>query len=561
MIENKKLRIGSSIYFLFYLVITIILTYPLILHLPDGVLGHDALYASWLFAWGAHQIFHDPMHLFDTNLYYPDKNTLANGEHMLGYLTLTIPLFLIFKNCLLVHNILLILTMAATAWTSYLLAAKLTGSDKAGWIAGLIFGFCPFKFAHIFHIELAASFLFPLAFLGLFQLFKKPGWKPWVLMTVSFIGQGLMSWYYGIYLTLGLIFFGLSTFTTGRFRFNKLYITYLLLTLFLSTIVFGSICIPYFKATQTMNFISSEQYMQFRSADLKSFLIAPAINRIYGNLITRPPGKFAIASLFPGITCLVLVLIGIWSLFKKKSGFQEIIPWFILFFAGFVLSLGPVLSLNGKDTGIKLPYFWLAKVPGFSGFRVPERVSVLTMLALSVLAAYGADILFHRLKPKTTNILAILISIIILMEYFSVPIPYNRIPVGNNIPLVYKWLEEQKGDFAIIEYPFDSPELNNNILINDNILYNYYSTYHWKKIVNSTGFHSKLYESILKKKWDFPDQQQVDLLRQNGVRYIIIHRKYLTPQQDELINKRLSNLQLVNVFIKGDSDVVELVNR
>ena len=103
--------------FVGYAVLTIILTFPLCLNLPDAVPGHDTLYTAWLLAWGAHQVCIDPVHIFDTNIYFPDKNTLAYGEHLLGFLPFTFPLFLIFQNALLVHNVLLLFMMAATAWT------------------------------------------------------------------------------------------------------------------------------------------------------------------------------------------------------------------------------------------------------------------------------------------------------------------------------------------------------------------------------------------------------------------------------------------------------------
>jgi len=108
-----------------YVALTIILTFPLIVHLSDAVAGHDTLYTAWLLAWGAHQFRESPAHIFDTNIYYPDKNTLAYGEHLLGFLPFTIPLFLFIQNSLLVHNVLLLFMMAATAWTAYFLSENL----------------------------------------------------------------------------------------------------------------------------------------------------------------------------------------------------------------------------------------------------------------------------------------------------------------------------------------------------------------------------------------------------------------------------------------------------
>ena len=44
-------------------------------------------------AWVAHQAVHDPLHLFDGNIFFPYKYTLAFSEHCYG---LALPFFPLF---------------------------------------------------------------------------------------------------------------------------------------------------------------------------------------------------------------------------------------------------------------------------------------------------------------------------------------------------------------------------------------------------------------------------------------------------------------------------------
>src|SRR3990172_126262 len=67
--------------FCFYLLLTAVATYPLILKLGSGVIDFgDPLLNSWILAWNTRALTHDPLHLFHTNIFYPHRWTLAYSE-------------------------------------------------------------------------------------------------------------------------------------------------------------------------------------------------------------------------------------------------------------------------------------------------------------------------------------------------------------------------------------------------------------------------------------------------------------------------------------------------
>ena len=52
--------------------------------MPDGVHDDgDPLMVTWVLAWVAHQLPRAPAHLFDANIFYPERNTLAYSETLL----------------------------------------------------------------------------------------------------------------------------------------------------------------------------------------------------------------------------------------------------------------------------------------------------------------------------------------------------------------------------------------------------------------------------------------------------------------------------------------------
>jgi len=38
---------------------------------------HDTVHHEWILAWDAHALATNPLHLFDTNTFYPERDTLA----------------------------------------------------------------------------------------------------------------------------------------------------------------------------------------------------------------------------------------------------------------------------------------------------------------------------------------------------------------------------------------------------------------------------------------------------------------------------------------------------
>ena len=68
-----------------FLLLAIAHTWPLITE-PAGLSRndtHDTVHHRWILAWDAHAIATEPLNLFNTNTFYPERDTLASSDHII----------------------------------------------------------------------------------------------------------------------------------------------------------------------------------------------------------------------------------------------------------------------------------------------------------------------------------------------------------------------------------------------------------------------------------------------------------------------------------------------
>lgn len=218
-----------------------------------------------------------------------------------------------------------------------------------------------------------------------------------------------------------------------------------------------------------------------------------------------------------------------------------------------ILSLGPRFFLITHNFG-KGPYALLYKyLFFFKGIRVPERFGIMTMLAVSVLAGYGVVRVSKLLKRRGQIILFFIVSGLLVYEYICIPLP--SVHISREPAEVYKWLAEDQGDYGILEYPLETQQQNK--------YYMYWSTFHWKKLVNgSSGFNPPIISRmrvLTRDKKTFPNKMLLRAIKSSiPVKYLILHLESFSEADREniLFNAaQLSDgLKLVKVF--GSRDYV-----
>jgi len=181
--------------------LTAIMTYPQILHMRDGVHDDgDPMMVTWVLAWVAHQLPRAPAHLFDANIFYPERNTLAYSETLIVPGLAAAPLFWLGLGPILVYNIVFLAGFALSGVGVALLVRRLTGHTGAAILAGIVFAFPPYRIDHYAHLQLQQTQFIPLSLFAFHRLLDTGRLRDGVLLGVFVACQMLSCMYYGIFL-------------------------------------------------------------------------------------------------------------------------------------------------------------------------------------------------------------------------------------------------------------------------------------------------------------------------------------------------------------------------
>ncbi len=171
----KRVHATTAAALLLFVILSLVFTYPLASHLADAVEDRqDALLNVWITAWDGHQLLTDPVHLFDANIFYPYRRTLAYSELLLGNALLALPITAVSGNPVLGYNVALLLSFILSGLGTYLLVLKLTGRPGAGLVAGLIFAFSSYQMSNLAQAQLLATQWLPFTLLALHLLLRHP---------------------------------------------------------------------------------------------------------------------------------------------------------------------------------------------------------------------------------------------------------------------------------------------------------------------------------------------------------------------------------------------------
>ena len=130
------------------------------------------------------------------------------------------------------------------------------------------------------------------------------------------------------------------------------------------------------------------------------------------------------------------------------------------------LSLGATLRL-GRRLAVRPAR--LAVSAGFAFIRIPERLALLAMAFLALLAGRGIDVVARGGYRS----LAVLLAALVPLEHLSLLPQHERVPVGRGRPAVYEWIAAH-GARALAEVP-----IHGEALVRKETLEQYFSTAHF----------------------------------------------------------------------------------
>jgi hypothetical protein len=180
--------------FLAFCLLAAVMTWPWIVNLEDAVADTgDPYMISWTLWWDYYQTFHDPLHLFHANTFYPLKYTLAFSEHCWGLALPFFPLFALGLRPLTIHAVAMFFGFALSGYGAFRLARTLTGSEAIGWVAGIVFAFVPFRFHLMSQLVYLFSPWLPLVFEALVLFVRRRSRRRAMWLGAAFLMTGLTS--------------------------------------------------------------------------------------------------------------------------------------------------------------------------------------------------------------------------------------------------------------------------------------------------------------------------------------------------------------------------------
>ncbi len=286
-----------------YVLLAVAYTWPLVTHLGTVVardLG-DPLLSTWALWWNS-QVLPFSAAWWNGPIFAPAAGTLALSDHRVGLSLFTSPLIWSGVSPLAAYNAVFLATFVCSAWAAYALALSLTGRRAAAFLGGLVFGFHPFRAAHLEHLELLASFWLPLVVWSLHRWHERRtiGWL--VVLAATLTAQALTSGYYfffaGVLVAAWLVWFEARLITRGE-------AARLAVALLVPLVVVAPILWRYREIHAVYGLTRTITDIELFSADLADFFTAPAMLAWWRSA----PGPIAERALFPGVTALLLVLV------------------------------------------------------------------------------------------------------------------------------------------------------------------------------------------------------------------------------------------------------------
>lgn len=200
-----------------------------------------------------------------------------------------------------------------------------------------------------------------------------------------------------------------------------------------------------------------------------------------------------------------------------------------------LLTLLTILLTIGPPLGIWPLVYWM---PGFSFIRVPSRFTILGMLGLAVLAAFGFERLRARLRPAHQRAAALVVGTLLVLEFLAIPLEVT--PYRVEIPPIDRWLAGQPGRFAIAEVPLPSPA-DLGAFERRQTTFMTHATAHWQKTVHGySGIRARLHDDLFQHLREFPTQEGLRRLSDIGVSRIVVHTEMYDPGAWPAVEARIA---------------------
>lgn len=553
----------------FYLLLTLIMTYPLVAHFTDGVLGapgdnFEYLYKLWWFKHAVFDLGISPF--FNADVFYPEGYHLALHEMSLANISLGMPLTVLGGETVS-YNALVLMSFVLSGFGAYLLTFRLTRQRLAALLSGAVYAFCSYRMAHLGagHLNLLGTQWLPFLFLCLEQVLEARRMLSAILFGIFFALSALSSWYYA---PTAVIFAAIYMLWRGRPWRERIQARYLGQLLVVSAVVAALLMAPSIVYTaqqwnqREMAFSLHE--VDIFSASVGDLMVANPMHPIWGRWVASyylerqdvPEYMIGLSWVAMGLAAVAL-----WPRLKGSGtppGRERVSSAYALLLAlSLVLALGTTLHIGGQRVYIAVPA-WIERgftavmgllanrlalhpmptyydlrlagavyvplptllfylyLPFFDAMRVWTRFGLISAFAVAVLAGIGLARVMQGVgiarRARWSALIGWLCLVAVAFELLPVPYPLGWSEVRSQP--VDRWLAQRVGGGAVAQFPLWKAEHGAAL---------YATIHHAKPIVYGYGaFFPRRYRQVRPALWDFPTEQAIALLREWGVGYVLV---------------------------------------
>jgi hypothetical protein len=498
-----------------------------------GDLG-DPLYFAWQLAWVSHALGSDPSALWTTNAFLQAPGNLAFTDTVLGYA----PLGLVTPSgqggALAQLNLALFVATALATIGGYALARAMGVGRIAALVAGVGFGYAPWRLTQVIHINVVSTGGIALSLALLLRgtgwsLLR--GWQPgrmrwrwiaagWVVALWQLtLGFATGIWFvYGLAIPLGLLAVGWLL--RGRRRARPPWSVVLAHGIggAVFTLAGALLVQPYLRVIAAHPEAKrGENWLPLFSPPWRGLLTAPVTSWFWGDrqlhwraLLPWQPEMV----LSPGLVLIVVAVLGLgFSVFPLRRRLAVgVVTAFVT-----LLAMGTRAPGGGRWT--YLPLFHHA--PGWEALRTPGRLMIWTTLGLCVLAAGAVARFQNALRApavvrgdRSTIVAALTAVVITAVPASAVLVEGSGRPRHWKVPVSPVALARLPGPVLLLP----SDEIGDYHMM-------LWSTEGWPVIANgSSGFQPSEQLEIREEALTFPDAASVAALRRRGILTVVVVR-------------------------------------
>lgn len=541
-----------------YTLLTFILTYPVVFKIRTYIPGGGDAF-QWI-----RILWYMPVAIFNPNLTKLTHDYLIFYPYGIPASPFQSAFNQIFTYMLssvidlhVVYTILWLFSFIFGAYGTYLLVKYLTNDRISSFIAGIVFAFSPYHFAHsLGHFGATSIEWIPFCALYLMKMFKEGGVRNSIFAGIFFILVAMSDLQYMVFMGIFVMLLFVYEIYTS-IKNEKVDYKDILKRIFYKYALFGVISFSGLIPLTIENIlvaISNENFLKLDpfeavmgSADLLSFFLPSVLHPVFGNvtqdIYNNFLGNTSENTTFIGYT---VILLSIFATRRLKEN-KYVIFWSIAALLFSLISLGPLLHVNGNttftvfNTTVPLPYLVLYYfIPFLDNCRTTGRFYVLASLSFAVLTGYGVSELLKSNK-NSKKVAAVIISSLIIFEYLVIPFPVSAV----NKPSFYKEISQDKDNYALLEIPATL-----NYLAGVNIIY--YQTIHGKPVVGnwaarypSNARYFELNTPVIRE-LTYLQPSTADILNQDlnqvgtsilnyyNISYIVLHTNYMDDREVDL---------------------------